>query len=83
MFPPRKQKMLLQKRLMVRKQEMQELQELHTPRRKVERLPTVKARVPSPVDSVAKVAASLSTPIMVGNNITRQNTMASDTFAVC
>jgi len=41
---------------MVRKPEMQEL---HTPRRKVERLQTVMPRVPSPVDSFAKAAASM------------------------
>jgi len=65
---------------MVRKQEMQEL---HTPRRKVERLPIVKPRVLSLVGSVAKSATRVSTSIMVGNNITRQSAMVSDIFAVC
>jgi len=49
----------------------------------VERLPIVKSRVPSLVDSVAKAAVRLSTLIMVCNNITRQSTVASDIFAVC
>ncbi|KAL9332109.1 hypothetical protein ACSQ67_001719 [Phaseolus vulgaris] len=60
-----------------------EMRELHTPRRKVERLPIVKPRVLSPVGSVAKSATRVSTSIMVGNNITRQSAMVGDIFAVC